>query len=287
MIVDRFDRRKVMLASDGLVGIVTLLLLLLFSTGQLAVWHLFIAEFLIGSFESFQAPAYTAATTMLVPKAQLGRINGLQSLARNASRVAAPFLGAALLPFLNLNGIMWIDIATFGVAMLTLLIVRVPMPADSEANENKQSGWATISFGLRYIWQRPGLRGMMLLFAVISFLAATTYFGVLPAMVLARSGGDELALATVQGVLGIGGVLGALLMTVWGGSRRKIDTVLICTVLSFLLGDFLLGIGRNTLVWASGAFIAQLFIPPLAGADMAIWQSKSAAQFARACYCSA
>ncbi len=96
VVVDRFDRRKVMLVSDGLVGIVTILLLLMYSSGRLEIWHLFVAEFLIGSFESFQRPAYTAATTMLVPKESLGRINGLRNLAINASRVVAPFRGAAL-----------------------------------------------------------------------------------------------------------------------------------------------------------------------------------------------
>lgn len=276
VLVDRYDRRKVMLISDSLVGVVTIVLLVLFRGDQLLIWHLFVAEFLIGTFESFQTPAYAAATTMLVPKDQLTRANGLQALALNASRVAAPFIGGALLPFIKLDGIMLIDVTTFMIAVVTLLLVRVPMPPSEDAvSAENTSTLATISFGLRYIWARPGLRGLMLLFAVVHLLAAVTYFGVLPAMVLARSGGNELALASVQGALGIGGVLGAALMTLWGGTKRKIDTVLLGMALSFLFGDLILGFGRNPLTWAVGAFIAQLFIPPLSSANTAIWQLKT------------
>ncbi len=274
IVVDRFDRRKVMLASDGMVGVVTMLLLLLYSSGRLEIWHLFVSQFLIGTFESFQRPAYYAATSVLVPKESLGRINGLQSLARNASRVAAPFLGAALLPVINLNGIMWIDVATFGVAMVTLMLVRIPMPAEDESAETNPTSWKALSVGFLYSWQRPGLRGMMISMALVSFLAATTYFGIMPAMVLARSGGDDLALALVQSVMGIGGVIGSLLMTAWGGTKRKIDTLYIAMIISFLLGDSLLGIGRTPFVWALGAFLAQLFIPLINSAEMTIWQAK-------------
>ncbi|MGB1252412.1 MAG: MFS transporter, partial [Candidatus Promineifilaceae bacterium] len=277
VLVDRFDRRKVMMATDGAMGVITITLLILFAQGQLAIWHLFIAEFLFGAFDAFQTPAYSAAMSVLIPKKQLGRMNGLMSLGQNASRVVAPFLGGALLPLIQLNGVMWVDVVTFIIAMITLMIVRVPMPPTSDKTASSGSwadSWASVSFGLRFIWQRPGLRGLMILFAAANLLAGITYFGVLPAMVLARSGSDELALATVQAVLGIGGVIGAGLMTVWGGSQRKIDTVLIGMAVSFLVGDLALGIGQSTLVWAVGAFSAQLFIPPLMGAMMAIFQSK-------------
>jgi DHA3 family macrolide efflux protein-like MFS transporter len=112
------------------------------------------------------------------------------------------------------------------------------------------------------------------LWLLINGLASLTYFSVLSPMVLARSGGSEAALATVQSAMGIGGVIGAVLMSVWGGPKRKIHLVLGGLAVSFLLGDITLGVGRGVAMWAVGGFIAAAFIPVLVSGADAIWQAK-------------
>ncbi|MEZ4862973.1 MAG: hypothetical protein R3C14_16765 [Caldilineaceae bacterium] len=115
----------------------------------------------------------------------------------------------------------------------------------------------------------------MLIFTGINF-AALTYFAVLPALILARTGGDEVALGTVQAMLGVGGVLGGLLVSLRGLPQRKIHAILAYAAISFLCGDLLFAVGRTTPVWMVAATIAAIFIPFIVAADRTIWQSKVA-----------
>jgi predicted MFS family arabinose efflux permease len=138
------------------------------------------------------------------------------------------------------------------------------------------SWWQETRAGLRYITDRAGLAGLMLIFMGIHFFAALAYFSILPAMILARTGNDELALATVQSALGIGGVVGGLLLSLWGGPRRLIHAIFTGTALSYLLGDFVFAIGRSLEAWVIAAFSAAVFIPFISGANRAIWQAKVA-----------
>jgi hypothetical protein len=114
------------------------------------------------------------------------------------------------------------------------------------------------------------------MFVGINLFATLTYFSVLPALILARTGNDELALATVQSALGIGGVVGGLLISLWGGPKRRIHGILAGAAISFLLGDFLFAVGRSVPVWSAAAFLAALFIPFITSANQTIWQNKVA-----------
>lgn len=273
VIVDRFDRRRVMLVADLGAGLLTVSLLTLYATGELAIWHLYVAEALTGACEAFQVPAYRAATTLMVPPHQYGRAAGLRSLAVNASQVAAPFLAGALLVVVDIDGIMWLDVGTFVLSAVALLSVRFPRPRAATPAATPVPG-AALLVGLREIAARPGLIGMMIVIAAMNLLAGLTYMSILPAMILARTGGSEWALAAVQGALGLGGVVGAALLAAWGGPRRQIHAVLAGAAISFFIGDLWLGIGRSVAVWATAAFLAQLFIPFIMGARDAIWQRK-------------
>jgi predicted MFS family arabinose efflux permease len=172
---------------------------------------------------------------------------------------------------------MLIDLATFLIAAVTLLMVRIPKPSvTSEGQAARGSWWHQIRAGFRYITDRPGLYGLLLIFTGISFFAALAYYAILPALILARTGNDEGALAIVQSLLGIGGIVGGLLLTAWGGPRRQIHSIFAGTALSYLLGDLLFAVGRNLEVWAFAAFSTTIFIPFIAGANRAIWQAKVA-----------
>lgn len=277
IVVDRLDRRLVMLFADLCAGLMTLGLLLLFTTGDLHIWHLYLAQSLASVFEAFQIPAYSAATTMLVSKEQYTRISGMHSLAQSTSTVLAPIFAGALLALIDINGVMLIDVATFLIATITLLLVRIPRPsATTDDSETQGSKLKELSFGLRYILARRGLLGLLLIFAGMNLFAALTYYSILPAMILARTGSDELVLATVQGALGIGGMTGGLLISIWGGPRKRVHACLMGAALSFLIGDLLLAVGRIVPVWTVAAFLAAVFIPFITSAERAIWQSKVA-----------
>lgn len=273
--VDRWDKRRILIFSDLGSGVMTLTMLALYSTGSLHIWHLYVAQILTGLFDSFQFPAYTVATSVLVDKKDYTRTSGLRSLALNSSKVIAPFLGGFLLNFIDLNGVMLVDVLSFCFAVGVLLFVRIPNPPTSdEGKQARGSVWQQLQFGFRYIFQRPGLRGLLLIFMAIHFLATLTYFAILPAMILARSGGDEMALASVQAAMGIGGVIGGVMLSVWGGTRRKIHLVLGGLAISFFLGDFSFAVGRSLPVWIFAGLSADFFIPFIVGANRAIWQMK-------------
>lgn len=277
VLVDRIDRRTILILSDLGSGVMTGALLLLFAAGDLQIWHLYLAEALTGAFEAFQIPAYAAATTMLVPKKHYARASGMRSLALDSSRVIAPFAAGALLTVIDISGIMLIDVATFLVAMLTLLLVRIPHPAVTAAGRAARGGWwHQTRAGFGYIFDRPGLLGLMGVFAGINFFATLAYFSILPPMILARTGGDQVALATVQSMLGLGGIAGGILLSVWGGPRRQIHAICLGTALSYLAGDLFFAIGRTIEVWTIAAFCTALFIPFIVGANRAIWQAKVA-----------
>ncbi|MBN1564382.1 MAG: MFS transporter [Anaerolineae bacterium] len=273
---DRWDRRRVMLLADAGAGAITLGFLLLFLSGELHIWHLYLGEALTGFCEAFQRPAYNASMSVLVSREQLGRANGLRSLSYETTNILSPVLGGLLLVPLGLAGIMVIDLITFGAAVITLLIVWIPRPvrsAEGQAADAAQ-GWRALTFGMRYIAQRPGLLGLTLIFAQIHLLAALTYFGILAPMVLARGGNDELALSGVQAAMGVGGVVGGLIMTIWGGPRKRIHGVLAFCAASFLFGDLLFAVGRNATAWIAAGFTAAVFIPFIGSSNTAIWQAK-------------
>jgi predicted MFS family arabinose efflux permease len=182
-----------------------------------------------------------------------------------------------LLTLVDIDGVMLLDVITFLVAVTSLLLIRIPMPpASSTEGADSGSMWQEVSFGFRYIFRRRGLLGLLLIFVGINLFATLTYFSVLPALILARTGSNELALATVQSALGIGGVVGGLLVSLWGGPRRRIHAILAGAAISFLLGDFLFAVGRSVPVWAAAGFLAALFIPFITSANQTIWQIKVA-----------
>ena len=272
--VDRLDRRLVMLFSDLGAGIMTIGVYFLFVNGQLEIWHLFIAQGLAGMFEAFQTPAYIASTTLLVDKSQYGRISGMRSIAESASQIIGPIAAGAALAFINIDGVMLIDIGTFLIAMVTLLIIRIPHPPEETASPTEKNLWKDIRLGFDYIMARKGLRGLLFIYVGINLFAALTYFAVLPSLILARTGGNEQALALVEGMLGIGGVVGGVVLSVWGGPKRQIHGVLAGAAISFFLGDLLFAVGQSVIVWGAGAFLAAFFIPFIMGCNRAIWQSK-------------
>lgn len=275
-LVDRWNRKFVMMLTDFAAGLSTIVLALLFVSGNLQLWHIYAAGAFAGAFQAFQWPAYSAAITMMVSKANYARANGMMALAESGSGIAAPLLAGGLIGVIGVGGVLLIDIVTFIFAIALLLVISVPQPETTvEGRTGRGSIWKESLYGFSYIWQRPSLLGLQLIFLGVNLISALS-FGLLSPMILARTGEDAQALGIVLSATGLGGVAGGLLMSTWGGPKQRIHGVLTGMALSSVLGTAVMGIGQSLPVWLIGAFLASFFIPILNGSNQAIWQAKVA-----------
>jgi MFS transporter, DHA3 family, macrolide efflux protein len=275
-IVDRYNRKLMMMISDLASGLTTVAVLILFWSGSLEIWHLYIASAVSGTFQAFQWPAYSAAISVMLPKEQYARAHGLNSLTESASGIFSPLLAGALLALFGLSVILIIDIVTFVFAIGTLLVVEIPTPKQTEAGrEGQGSIWQESLYGFRYIFRRPSLLGLQLVFLSANFMAGVGMTLFAP-MILARTGNNELIFGSVQSIGAIGGVVGGLVMSAWGGPKRLIHGVLLGWIASSLLGQVLMGAGQIWHLWAAAAFFMAFFVPIINGSNQALWQAKVA-----------
>jgi DHA3 family macrolide efflux protein-like MFS transporter len=227
VLVDRWDRKHVMLAADGLVALASLLLAYLFFTDAATTGVVFVILFLRGLGTAFHSPAMLASTSLMVPAEHLTRIQGLnQLLLGGASIVSAP-LGALLLGVLPMTGVMLVDVATALFAIVPLIFIRVPRPqraAETAANVAR-SIWIEMLDGARYLAQRRGLMSLVVMGAVIN-MCLVPAFSLLPFLVSEELGGDALQLGSIESAFGLGTIVGGIGLGVWGGTKRRILTVL-------------------------------------------------------------
>lgn len=275
-LVDRWNRKLVMMLSDLAAGISTIVVLLLYLTDSLEIWHLYIAGAFAGAFQAFQWPAYSAAISTMLPKEQYGRANGMMSFAEAAAAIVAPILAGVLLGPLGIAGIMAIDIATFAVAISTLLVIAVPQPKRTAAGEEARGSLLKESvYGFRYILSRPSLLGLQLVF-LANNLAHNFSAVVITPMILSRTGNNEEMLGIVLSAGGVGGVVGGFVMSGWGGPKRRVHGVLGGMALGGIVGTLLMGVGRSLPLWVAASFMSVFLIPIINGSNQAIWQAKVA-----------
>jgi MFS transporter, DHA3 family, macrolide efflux protein len=276
VLVDRHSRKLMMVVSDLGAGLSAVGILALQALGLLEVWHLYAAAAIAGTGNAFQWPAYSAAITTMIPKEQYGRANGLMSLMEAGPGVLAPLLAGTLLPLIGLTGILLIDVVTFLFAIGALLVVHVPQPRRSAAGLQAQGSMLKeAAYGFRYIFARPSLLGLQLIF-LFGNLFSGVGFTLLAPMILARTANDSLTFGMTQSAGAIGGVVGGILMSLWGGFRRRVHGVLLGWMLFALLGFLPLGMGQGLAVWLPAMVFSSLFSPLVNASNQAIWQAKVA-----------
>lgn len=270
--VDRWNRKLTMMFSDLAAGLSTLAILILYLAGHLQIWHLYVAGVFTGCFSSFQFPAFSAGTTLMLPKEQYARASGVLSFIESSAMILAPLLAGMLMPRIGAGGIMVIDLFTLACAVSTLLFIHIPAAPMTEEPSRQSGFWSECLFGFRYILARPGLLGLQIGFF---FSNLTFNFGatILAPMILSRTGDNSIVLGQVQSFGAIGSLLGGLFIGVWGGPKRKAFGVFTGMIFSSL-GLALTGFGRGFAVWAAGMFLADFLGPMLNASNQAIWQSK-------------
>lgn len=277
VLVDRWNRKLVMALSDIGAGLVTLTIFILVITNRLEVWHLYITGIFGGIFGAFQWPAYSAAISLLVSKKHYARTSGMISVADFGVGIIAPILAGILLPIIGITGIITIDLVTLLIALVFLLLVFIPEPKREPRDRSNGAFFRELAYGFRYIFDRSSL-----LYLQLVFLLGNLFFSIantlLTPMILATTGGDSTILGSVQSVGAIGGVVGGVILTAWGGFKKKIHGVLGGWILSGIFGLLVMGIGRSLPFWLAANFMIMFIIPVLNGSNQAIWQAKVAPQ---------
>jgi MFS transporter, DHA3 family, macrolide efflux protein len=273
VMVDRYNRKLMMMVSDLVAGLATISILVLQLTGNLQIWQLYAAAIFQGMGNAFQWPAYSATISLMVPKEKYGRANGMMSLIDSGPGVLAPLMAGALLPLIGLTGILSLDVSTFIFAIVILLFVFIPQPPrTSEGAAAKGNMFKEAAFGFKYIFARPSLLGLQLIF-FFGNLCMGIAFTLLAPMILLRTGNNTVSLGLVQSAGAIGGVVGGIAMSLWGGFKRRVHGVLAGWMISSFFAS-LIGFSVWLPVWIGAMALSSLFNPLINGSNQAIWQSK-------------
>jgi MFS family permease len=272
-IVDRFDRRRVMLCGDVAAGGAQLVLGLLLWTGTLRVWHIYPLLALLSVALIFQRTAYASSIPQLVPKRFLGHANGVVQLATGTAQLIVPLVAVGLVATIGLEGILAIDVASYAVATVVLVLVRFPA---TMAWKRRESLVEEIRGGWRYAWGTKGFRAMLLYFALLNLFLSPLFLLITP-LVLTFATITDVGQVAFAG--GLGAFVGGVTMTLWGGPRRRrMRGVLLCTL---VLGLFCMitGLRQDLITIALGAFGMSFWLAMLNGVYATIIQVKVSQRF--------
>jgi DHA3 family macrolide efflux protein-like MFS transporter len=270
--VDRWKRRHVMIAADAFIAASTFVLIVLFALGYVQIWQIFVVMFVRSCFSAFHWPASQAATTMLVPEEHLTRVAGMNQSLQGVANILAPPIAAVLIAFLPIEQVLSFDILTAFLAILPLLAIRFPEPVLKTGPRQKVIVDLKEAFAYLRGWR--GAVTLMAMFMVINLLISPA-FSLLPILVVSFFHGGAVDYASLEAVAGIGMISGGVLLSIWGGTKKKIVTVMGSTLLAGI------GISLIAIVPQSGflivlglLFFVGMMLPILNGTVMALLQAS-------------
>lgn len=256
-ISDKWNKKSVMLVCDSFAALTTVCVLILFKTGSLEVWHLYILNALNGLMNSVQSPASDVATTLLTPEKHYQKTSAMRYFSNSLVSILTPVLAAAIVSFAGLDAVIAFDLATFSVAFTVLLFfIKIP---EAPQNENgKETLLRSAKSGVSYLGRNKGILCMILFLSAINFIASI-YNAALPALILSK--GNEAALGAVSSSAGIATLIGSVIATFVPKPKSRSKTICACLIVSMSTENFLLAFGNNTIAWCIGAVLGWLFIP--------------------------
>ncbi|BBF42802.1 macrolide-efflux protein [Lachnospiraceae bacterium KM106-2] len=268
--VDRHSKKKIMVISDSLAAACSFVVLVFMVTGGLKIWHIYLVNLIEGAMNSFQSPASSVAIGMMVPMEEQERASGLESFSDNLVTVTAPMLAGGLLSVVGLQGVVMIDLITFFFAVFVLWFGVSIHEKIEVKSVTKKKLFDGLQEGLQFLQYHRGILGIMITMACINFFSRLTYENILSPMLLARSGGNNAVFGLVSGMLGAGGIIGGLVVSIKKTSTNHLKMIYYSAGISFLLGDLLMGLGRNVVAWSIAGLAASIPIPFIMAAQRVI-----------------
>ena len=256
---DRWDKRKTMLVCDLLAALTTVCTLVLLKLEMLEVWHLYILNAVNGLMNTVQQPASEVATTALLPREHYQKVGGLNQLSGSINGILTPVLAMAIIGFAGLDGVFIFDLVTFAVAFLVLLLF-IRIPETNSAAKKKEAFGDTIRAGIEFLKQKRGILSLILFLAAIN-LVASMYNAALPAMLLSREGGGEMAMGVLNTFTAVTTLIGSLFASLLPAPRSRVRMIAWTLLISMSTENFFLAFGRSLPVWCIGAFLGWFVIP--------------------------
>ena len=256
-ISDKWNKKAVMLVCDSFAALTTVCVLMLFKTGSLEVWHLYILNALNGLMNSVQSPASDVAATLLTPEKHYQKTSAMRYFSNSLVSIITPVLAAAIVSFAGFDAVIAFDLATFAVAF-TVLLFFIKIPEVPQNESSKETLLQSAKGGISYLGRNKGILCMILFLSAINFIASI-YNAALPALILSKS--NEAALGAVSSSVGIATLIGSVIATVFPKPKSRSKTICACLLVSMSTENFLLAFGNNTIAWCIGAVLGWLFIP--------------------------
>jgi DHA3 family macrolide efflux protein-like MFS transporter len=247
-LVDRWNRRRVMIVADTVIALLSAWLAFLFWSARLQVWHVYVIMFVRAVGGAFHWPAMQASTSLMVPRDQLSRVAGMNRTLEGVLSIATPPLGAFLMQVLPMYTIMGIDVVTAAFAIGPLFFIAIPQPKRHEAR-SESTLLQDVQYGFAYIWHWKGMFLVLVLATVIN-MTINPGMSLLPILVTKRFGGDALQLGWLNSAWGAGVIAGGLTLSVWGGLKRKVVTALL-GLIGMGIGFATIGIAPVSAFWLS------------------------------------
>lgn len=256
---DRWDKKRTMLVCDALAAAGTLAVFGLLKADRLEIWHLYLLNALSGLMNTVQQPASEVAVSLLAPKEQYQRVSGLQSFSSSLVTILTPVCATAVLAFGGMDAVIFFDLLTFGAAFLTLLFaIRIPRHTDE--GKSKDGVLKSSLEGLRFLQKNRGLLDLIFFLAAIN-LVATMFEAGLPALVLSKPVGGQLALGWINTCAGIANLVGSILVSLLPAPKSRVRVICIALLMSMGVENLLLAVTESVPIWCVGSFLGWVSIP--------------------------
>jgi len=275
-LVDRWNRRLIMISADLFIAAVTAVMAILFAIHAIQIWHIYMMLVARSVGGTFHYSAMNASTAMLVPSDQFQRVSGINQTLRAAINIISPPTGALLLGILPMQGVLFIDVATALFGVLPLVFLSIPQPVrelDAEGR-HKTSVLQDMKEGFAYLKAWPGMMAIILLALSANFLLTPTG-SLMPLLVTKHFGLGALEFGLMDSIWAFGMVVGGILLSVWGGFKKKVVTAMM-GVIGIGIGILVVGLAPANMFWlaVAGMTISGMMNPITNGPLMAIMQAK-------------
>ena len=273
-VIDRFQKKKIILYADFFVMLSSLGLLALFKLDIVNIPLILFLNFFSGTFSCLQDSSKNILNTIIFSKESFIKFNGFISFLSGVAMLLSPVLGAVLYTKIGMDNIIILDLITFLIAFFTLFSMKVPKENLKINKINLKQIYLEFLFSYNEIKKIKDLRNLMFFFFLVNLFSGMTYFSLISPLILNRTNNNAEILGLVNMFLGLGFILGGISVSLFSFKTSKEKIIYITIAFSFILGDIFLAVGRSPIIWYLGAFFAAFFIPFSDANKAYIWRDK-------------